>query len=53
MKDNQKIANLENKINQIKETINNWKQEIMNYENKLEQIIKQVAKLKGNSKNIK
>jgi len=53
MKDNQKIANLENKINQIKEIINNWKQELMTYENKLQEITKQVAELKGNSKNIK
>ena len=49
----QEITNLENKINQIKEIINNWKQELMNYENKLQEITKQVAELKSNSKNIK
>lgn len=52
MKKNQ-ITQLETKITKIQEIINNWKQEIMNYENTLTKIKKEVAELKGNSKNSK
>ena len=48
---NQKITQLEIKIKNIQNTLNNWKQEIMNYERTLQAIIKQVSDLKTNSKN--
>ncbi len=50
---NQKITQLETKIVNIQNILNNWKQELMNYEKTLQAIIKQVKELKTNSKNIK
>ena len=53
MKQLEKITQLETKIVNIQNTINNWEQELMNYKNTLQTIIKQVNELKTNSKNIK
>ena len=52
MTENQ-ITKLETKITNIQNLINNWKLEIMKHEKTLEKIIKEVAELKGNSKNSK
>jgi len=54
MNKQQLIKKIENKIIEINNIINNWKQELMNYENTLEKIKKEVAKIKGSpKKNIK
>lgn len=49
MTENKQIQQLETKINQIQNIINNWEKETMNYKANLQKIIEEVSQLKTNA----